>query len=115
MGEQFLSVLLEVGVITLLALVYYLWQRHRILNGPRDWPASKLVEVHHLAVDCTHPEKYRDLGAFIDDTERRLQSEHPWMDRSYIERWREAQLPDNVRVLLDECLEWLDHSHPKTR
>ncbi len=115
MSETLQAIALEMLVLSLLALLYYLWQRHRILHGPRHWPASKLVEVHQLALSCTTPESFRDLSAFMDDTEERLNSPHPWMDRSYIEKWQTAQLPENVRALLEECYEWLNQSQPKTR
>ena len=115
MNEKLLFVGLEMLVLVVIAGIYYFWQRHRILHGPRNWQASKLVEVFHLGLECDHPENYRDIEGFLSDTERRIGSETPWMNGDYIRRWKDAALPENIKQLLGECAEWLDQSQPKTR
>jgi hypothetical protein len=115
MIDKLLTVALELAVLSGLAMLYYFWQRHRILKGPRDWPASKLVEAFHLGLNCDEPERYRDLQMFLAETENRLNSEEPWMNKKYIDRWKDAALPEEVKLLLADCSEWLVQSQPKTR
>lgn len=114
-NEKLLSLGLELLVLVILAGLYYLWQRHRILNGPRNWQTNKLVEVFHMALECDTPENFRDLEGFLSDTEKRVSSDTPWMNGEYIRRWKNAALPENITALLNDCAEWLDHSQPKTR
>jgi len=114
MMDKLLTIGLELAVLSLIAVLYYFWQKHRILKGPRDWPAAKLVEVFHLALNCDEPERYRDLAVFLAEAENRLESEEPWMNKKFIDRWKEAQLPADVLALLGDCSEWLAQSQPKT-
>lgn len=115
MTDKLLSVGLELLVLVVLAGIYYLWQRQRILHGPRNWQASKLVEAFHLGLECDDPERYRDLEGFLADTEKRIGSDTPWMNGDYISRWKNAALPENIKLLLSDCADWLDQSQPKTR
>ena len=115
MNEKLLSIGLELLVLVVIAGIYYFWQRHRILHGPRNWQASKLVEVFHMGLECDTPESFRDIEGFLADTEKRIGSETPWMNGEYIHRWKDAALPENIKVLLGDCAEWLAQSQPKTR
>lgn len=115
MSSTLTNIALEMVVLIAVALIYYFWQRHRILNGPKDWQTNKLVELHHLAVNCLEPEKFRDLTSFLEVTEKRLSSEDPRIDRIYLERWAKSELPGDVLALISDCLEWLNQSQPKTR
>ena len=115
MMDKLLSIGLEMAVLAGIAGLYYLWQRHRILHGPRHWQSDKLDEAHHLAVSCDTPERHRDLVPFIEACEKRLNSEQAFIDGEFLERWKHSELPENVRELLSDCSEWWDQSHPKTR
>ncbi|MBY0515608.1 MAG: hypothetical protein K2P81_01780 [Bacteriovoracaceae bacterium] len=115
MKEKLLAVGLEMAVLCGIALLYYFWQRHRILKGPRGWQISKLDELHHMGVTCSEPEKYSDLDAFLTATEEKLNSESPWIEGEYLRRWKNASLPEEMRATLADCEEWFIQSQPKTR
>lgn len=113
--EKILSLLFELAVLVFIAGLYYLWQRRRILYGPKHWQHHKLMEIYHLGVDCHEPERHQDLVPFLDDCEQRLKSEHPWMDGAFISRWNGRKLPEKILAILSDCSEWHAQSQPKTR
>lgn len=109
-NEKLLSLGLELLLLAALGGAYYLWQRRRIIYGPRGWRSSRLVEAHHLALNCDHPESFKDLVAFIESCESLLGNPDAVMSDEFIARWLKADLPPEVLALLDECDEW---AHPK--
>jgi len=108
--ETLLEIGLELAVLVFLAGLYYIWQRQRILNGPRGWRQSRLVELHHRAVNETRPESYRDLVPFIDALEKKMASDYGHLDDAFLFQWETRELPPELRAGLQECAEWARHS-----
>ncbi len=107
--EKIGTLALELLILALLGGLYYLWQRNRILNGPRGWRSDRLVELHHLALNCDRPEAHADIVPFLDACEARLSARQD-LDGPFIDRWRGAALPDEVVTVLNECWEWVNPS-----
>jgi hypothetical protein len=108
-AEKIGALALELLILALLGGLYYLWQRRRILHGPRGWRSDRLVEVHHLALNCDRPEAYGELVPFLDVCEAKLAAGES-LDDAFINRWRAAALPEDVLTLLEECWEWANPS-----
>lgn len=97
----------ELLVLCAFGLAYYLWQRRRILKGPPGWRESKIVELHHRALDCPTPEQFPDINDFIAALEAKLVSETSELDESFLRHWTSQRLPPDVIATMEECLEWL--------
>jgi hypothetical protein len=113
--EKILSLLFELAVLLFIAGIYYIWQRRRILYGPKNWQHYKLVEIYHFGLETNEPELHFDLVPFLDDCEQKLKSDYPWMDGAFISRWKGRKLPEKILAILSDCSEWHAQSQPKTR
>ena len=113
MEKILLNVGFEVLFLTGLALLYYFYQKNRILNGPPRWREKKLDELHYLATNCADPENFQDIHGFLDDIEHRLSNNLP-IDSKFLNCWLGKSLPDAILKILSECQEWQLHSQPKT-
>jgi hypothetical protein len=109
MFENLGILVLELAVLIGIALVYYFYQRHRILHGPRNWRHDKLPELHQMAIYCTLPEQYPDLSALLDDIEQRIESRQE-IDLTFLTKWESKSLPENILASLKECKEWTLYS-----
>jgi len=103
--EIILNIALELAVLTGLALLYYFYQRHRILHGPRNWKIKKLVELHKSALSCTNPDDYPEIHPFLDELEN-LMNNQTQLDQAFLDKWRTRHLPEHLKQLLTECWEW---------
>ncbi len=103
--STFLNLAVEMSVLIGLALIYYFYQRHRILHGPRHWRTRKLTELHTLALSCAVPDDFPDLHSFLDELEERMQHQRE-LDQEFLQKWKECNLPSNLKLLLQECWEW---------
>lgn len=107
--EKIGALALELLILALLGGLYYLWQRQRILHGPRGWRSDRLVEAHHLALNCDRPEAFADLVPFLESCEAKFAAEAS-LDDAFLAHWRAAALPEDVLTLLAECWEWANPS-----
>ncbi|MCE3012259.1 MAG: hypothetical protein LW878_04260 [Proteobacteria bacterium] len=103
--STFLNLAVEMAVLVGLALLYYFYQRHRILHGPRHWRKRKLTELHAMALSCATPDEFPELHLFLDELEDRMQNNRE-LDQTFLANWRERPLPENLKHLLHECWEW---------
>ena len=103
--STFLNLAVEMSILIGLALIYYFYQRHRILHGPRNWRTRKLDELHSLALSCATPDNFPDLHLFLDELEERLHNQRE-LDKSFLQKWRDRTLPEGLKALLQECWEW---------
>ncbi len=103
--STFLNLAVEMGVLVGLALIYYFYQRHRILHGPRHWRKRKLSELHALALGCATPDDFPDLHPFLDELEDRMQNESE-LDQQFLTKWKERHLPEVLKQRIQECWEW---------
>ena len=107
--KTFFNIALEMGVLVGLALVYYFYQRHKILHGPRHWRTKKLPELHALGLSCATPDDFPDLHLFLDELEELMQNQRE-LDQTFLTRWKESNLPENLRAKITECWEWSSYT-----
>lgn len=113
--ERIASLFLELSFLALCGWLYYQWQKKRILHGPRNWRASKLMQLHQLAMQDTGENLFADLPGFIAGLEKLLKMDDPHLNDAFLQEWSGKQLPGEVLEILDECKEWAFQSHPMTR
>ncbi|MFP5458042.1 MAG: hypothetical protein ACLGG7_04855 [Bacteriovoracia bacterium] len=104
--EKILSLALELAVLLFFAGLYYLWQKRRILYGPKNWQRERLVTVYHAGVNCLSPELFRDLTDFLNDCEKQMASSEPWLTGRFLSTWKARALPTEILETLAECDEW---------
>jgi len=113
--EKIWGLVLELSALGAIGALYYFWQRNRILKGPPDWQQDKMIELFHMGLECDHPELHPDLPEFLQAAEKKVASDDAVLDRKFIEEWKDRRLPSEMKVMLQNCHEWLDQSQPKTR
>lgn len=113
--EKIWNLVLELVALAAFGAAYYFWQRKRILNGPPDWQEDKLVQLFQMGLECANPQLYADLPDFLNSAEKKVASDHASLDLAFIERWKDARLPEDMLALLTSCHEWWLQYQPKTR
>lgn len=108
--QKILTLALELAVLVFFAGLYYLWQRRRILYGPRNWQRDRLALIYHSGVNCLTPESFRDLSAFLDACEQQMASPEPWLTGPFITTWKARELPADILQTLAEGDEWLEQA-----
>ena len=113
--DKIWSLVIELTALAAIGGAYYLWQRQRILKGPPDWQQDKFIELFHMGLECSNPELFSDLPDYLQAAEKKVAAGTAVLDRKFIEEWKDRRLPSDMTVILQNCLEWLDQSQPKTR
>ncbi len=102
MGEKIWPLLAELALLAACGGAYYLWQRQRILYGPRGWRRKRLHELREAAAAVDAPADFQAELKGMDE-----------LTNEFLSRWSERELPVELKPILEECHEWAQ-SQPRT-